>query len=49
MLDTQSVVGDVGASDEATYVNVTCQIDSDSVASLVEYLFLNKFKPFHLI
>ena len=47
MLDTQSVVGDVGASDEATYVNVTCQIDS--VASLVEYLLLNKFKPFHLI
>ena len=47
MLDTQSVVGDVGASDEATYVNVTCPIDS--VASLVEYLFLNKFKPFHLI
>ena len=47
MLDTQSVVGDVGASDEATYVNVTCQIDS--VASLVEYLFSNKFKPFHLI
>ena len=47
MLDTQSVVGDVGASDEATYVNVTCQIDS--VVSLAEYLFLNKFKPFHLI